>query len=111
MRLEGTGQHAPCGDFNWMKQVCLLQNLSFNDIHKAISRFIGSQINIALISNHYGLIINSDINLGDFRFVNLTLPPFNLPSPERVLLDPPVDNEPRVIGIWTRQQIAAAIRT
>jgi hypothetical protein len=149
---------APCGDFNWMKEVRLpddcdylggdivsslianlqkdfkegprrqfiyfdltadtfpsvdvwlckdcLHHLSNSDIILGLDNFRRSQVKIALISNHVGLRRNIDINTGQFRFVDLTLAPFNLPPPRQKLLDAPVTGEPRYVGVWRREDLS-----
>jgi hypothetical protein len=59
-----------------------------------------------LISNHSDIGENSDVETGDFRHVDLTLHPFNLPEPSLRLRDAPIDDEPRYIGVWRRRDIA-----
>ena len=64
----------------WLCKDCI-QHLSNKDIMLALSNFCNSSIEFALISNHGDVTENVDIPTGQFRHVDLTLPPFNLPLP------------------------------
>jgi hypothetical protein len=88
----------------WLCKDCL-QHLSFDDVSAVLRNFANSSIKWALISNHTDVNSNYDIQTGDFRHLDLTKPPFNLPPPRRVLQDIPVDNEPRGIYVWLREDI------
>jgi hypothetical protein len=90
----------------WLCRDCL-QHLSNVDIGLVLDNFRHSQINIALISNHIDVNCNVDIVTGQFRHVDLTRAPFNLPPPRRKLLDVPVDAERRYIGVWYKEDLVA----
>lgn len=92
----------------WLCKDCL-QHLSLEDVRAALTNFANSKVKMALISNHYGVRNNRDIATGDFRHLDLTLAPFNLPEPCFTLRDHPVDGEPRVVAAWTREQVAKAL--
>jgi preprotein translocase subunit SecB len=91
----------------WLCKDCF-QHLSFEDIAAALKKFGESSIQWALISNHPGAP-NANIATGDFRYVDLTGPPFNLPPPRLVLRDSPIDKEPRGVFAWRREDIRARI--
>lgn len=54
---------------------------------------------------------NVDVSIGGFRFINLTKPPFNLPEPMYDFDDFVMPDPPRIIGVWTKQQLALAVET
>ena len=92
----------------WMCKDCL-QHLSFEDVWAALKNFGRSQIPRALITNHRITASNHDIPTGGFRFLDLRSEPFNLPIPTRELLDASIDDEPKVLALWTRQQVNSAV--
>jgi hypothetical protein len=92
----------------WLCRDCLF-HLSYADIRKALENFVRSSARYALITNHLNVKENSDIVTGDFRFLDLTLPPVSLPAPQLSLHDLPVDGEPRIVGLWSKEQIRDAL--
>ena len=59
---------------------CLI-HLSVRDVLLALSNIARSQIPYVLTTNYPLFTRNTDIVTGDFRAINLQLPPFSLPSP------------------------------
>ena len=59
--------------------------IHFSDRHitAAIRNFKRSRSAYLLTTNHPGWKQNQDIRTGDFRYINLLLPPFNFPPPLR----------------------------
>ena len=91
----------------WLCKDCL-QHLSFEDIAMALHNFTNSNVQWALISNHTDVETNHNIATGDFRHLDLTKPPFNLPPPREILSDKPVepvDDERRGVFVWRREDI------
>lgn len=88
----------------WLCKDCL-QHLSNRDVALVLDNFRRSSVKIALISNHVGVSANVDVKSGGFRGVDLTRPPFNLPPPRQRLADSPVDDEPRYVGVWYREDL------
>lgn len=81
---------------------CLF-HLSHLDIVRAlrnIERFNFTQI---AITNHQGVVANVDIPTGSFRPLDLTLPPFNLPPPDRKVAETSTDRHPHYLGIWSKE--------
>ena len=103
IRFDLTSDDFPEADI-WLCKDCM-QHLSNEDINRVIANFRRSKIKIAMISNHSGVRINENIRTGQFRHVDLTLPPFNLPKPRQILLDSPSDSEPRFVGVWYREDL------
>jgi hypothetical protein len=92
----------------WLCRHCLF-HLSFSDIRKTLLNFARSNCETALITNETMVGKNRDIVTGDYRPLDLTLPPINLPPPSETLRDYSARRHPAVTGIWTRQQIADAM--
>jgi hypothetical protein len=88
----------------WLCRDCL-QHLSHSDIILVLNNFRRSEVKHALILNYVGVKQNIDINTGGFRFVDLTLPPFDLPPPRQKLSDVCADGVPRYIGVWRREDM------
>lgn len=103
MRFDLTSDEFPAADI-WLCKDCF-QHLSNADINLALNNFRRSKVGIALISNHSQVSENIDIRTGQFRHVDLTLPPFNLPKPRQILFDSPSDGEPRYVGVWYREAL------
>lgn len=154
---------APCGDFNWMKQLlgtvnvryvggdivlplvqklqaeyggsrvsfthlditkgafprvdmmlcrdCLF-HLSYKDTWAFFDRFLESGIKFLLTTtfdNSVGNIVNRDIRTGDFRPIDLTSEPYNLPrNPLRVIEDWQPPHLKRYMNLWSRDQVLQA---
>ena len=90
----------------WLCRACLF-HLSFADIRKALANFSRSNIALALITTHVGVEQNLDIVTGDYRPLDLTLPPINLPKPRTILKDVTSQTPIQVVGVWRRQEIAS----
>lgn len=63
---------------------CLV-HLSFRDIHRAIENFKSSNSTYLLTTTFTGKDKNVDILAGEWRPLNLQLPPFNFPEPVRLI--------------------------
>jgi SAM-dependent methyltransferase len=73
----------PCADLVLCRD-CLV-HLCFADIFRAIGNFRRSGSRYLLTTTFTGLPGNADIVTGEWRPLNLLLPPFGFPVPERVL--------------------------
>jgi len=72
-------------------------------IVKALFNFKKSGTAYLLTTTFPDVKVNRNIPTGNWRPLNLTLPPFNLPPPERVISDSDnqSESEPRaVLGLW-----------
>ena len=78
---------------------CLV-HLSFADIARAIGNFRRSGSRYLLTTTFTDLQANVDIVTGEWRPLNLVLPPFDFPRPERVL------NERCSEGSWSDKSLA-----
>ena len=92
----------------WLCRDALI-HLSNADALSALTRFVGSGTKFCLITTRPDVARNRDIPTGLTRPVNLTAAPFLLPPPRRMLSDRPVRERPRMLGLWTRQEVAAAL--
>lgn len=95
----------------WHCRDCLF-HLSLSDIAKSLRNFCDSEIDIALITNHFMAdSVTYDIETGSFRFLDLTNFPFYLPQPNEWLLDsePLSGKMQTATGVWNRSQIEIGI--
>lgn len=95
---------------------CLI-HFSFKNIEKFLNNFCNSRIKYILLTN-YKLsngekIINHDIEDGDYRIIDLSNEPFNLPEPIKVFLDK--DEEHRnsnlscYLNLYSNEQIKKSL--
>lgn len=63
----------------WICRDCLI-HLSYRDILKFFNNFLNSEIKYLLVSSHVGLKLNSNIETGGFRHLDLFNSPFNSPN-------------------------------
>lgn len=91
----------------------VLFHLSLSDIYQTLKNFTSSNIEYALITNHFlPDVVTHDIPTGSFRFLDLTNYPFYLPKPYNWLLDskPLTDRVPFASGLWDQEQIKIGIK-
>jgi methyltransferase family protein len=76
---------------------CLI-HLSFRRIHETISNLKRTGATHLLCTTHTGLLENTDCADGGWRSVNLLLPPFNFPTPLKLIVE---DQESgKCLGVW-----------
>ncbi|MDE2006462.1 MAG: hypothetical protein KGI51_07850 [Rhodospirillales bacterium] len=92
----------------WLCRDALL-HLSNRDIRAALERFVESGTALCLLTTYPDISVNRDVRTGLTRHINLLAPPFSLPPAGRYLRDAPVGEGPRLLGLWTRAQIAGAL--
>lgn len=87
-------------------------HLSNRDIYFALRQFVASDIKYILTTNcvtderH----INKDISTGDWRSLNLTLPPFNFPRESLwEIKDSVSPHPPMTLTLWTKKQVEAIL--
>jgi len=73
-----TREELPCVDVILCRD-CFI-HLSYRHVAAAIKNFKRSRSTYLLTNNYPLLHSNKDINTGDFRFINLMLPPFDFPA-------------------------------
>ncbi len=86
----------------------VLYHFSNRDIYLALEKFLQSNIPYILTTNCVTDVghLNKDINTGDWRSLNLMLPPFNFPNDPLWEVDdctPP--HPPMKLSLWSRKQI------
>lgn len=91
----------------WLCRDCLI-HLSHANIFAALRNFVNSDIDFCLLTTHRREDTNRDIANGGYRRLNLCRAPFNLPEPRALLRDYPEGGEERHVGLWHRDDIAAA---
>lgn len=90
----------------------VLYHLSFDDIYLALDKFVNSEIKYILTTTAItpDSHLNKDVLTGDWRVLNLMLPPFNFPSsPLFEIKDYIEPFQPESLALWTRDQIREAI--
>jgi hypothetical protein len=81
-------------------------HFSFKDIDAAIANFKRSNSIFLLATTHINVSENTDIQTGGWRSVNLQLPPFNFPQPERFIME---DTElGKCLGLWKLEDLTAS---
>ena len=89
----------------WLCRDCLF-HLSVDDIVGAIQNFLASDIRYLLTSTHHLCEENRDIATGDFRLLNLELPPYSFGSPMESMDDWIEGFPPRKLALWERSTLA-----
>ena len=87
---------------------CLV-HFSNDDILKALHKFKSSKSSYLLTTTFTACTENIDINTGDWRPINLTLPPFNLPASEVILEEGCLQNNglysDKSLGLWKLESL------
>jgi len=82
---------------------CLV-HLSFEDILNAIHNFRNSRITYLLTTTFPECQQNEDITTGDWRIINLEKPPFNFPSPLKIINEKCTEGDgsyaDKSLGLW-----------
>lgn len=80
---------------------CLV-HLSFADAQAALSNIARSGVRWLLTTSFPGITRNDDIVTGQWRPINLTLPPFNLPEPKQVIAENCTETEfaDKTLSLW-----------
>ncbi len=107
VHLDITKDHLPDSDL-WMCRDCMI-HLSYEMTDQALRNFVNSDIEYLLATTHRAIDDNMDIPTGHCRMINLELPPYNLPRPERYVPDDDFENTGKCLGLWRRSQVAAAL--
>jgi hypothetical protein len=88
----------------WLCRDCFF-HFSEHDIFLALDKYLKSDIAYILTSTHY-CDVNSDTPTGEFRLLNLQLPPFSLGKPIRVRRRTPCPgNNPRAARCTGNSQL------
>lgn len=89
---------------------CLV-HFSYAQIHKALNNMIRSESTYLMTTSFPRLKVNYDITTGDWRPINLEIPPFRFPRPLFILTEPfekkfERENKGKVLGIWRLNELA-----
>lgn len=96
--FNGVQQALPNGsDFVLCREV--LFHLSFKDGQKVIQHILDSEARYFMTTTNEETRQNKDIESGQFRGINLLLPPYNFPPYEQKVEDNAVSAD-RVLGLW-----------
>jgi Methyltransferase domain len=93
----------------WLCRDCWF-HFSFDDIHASLQAFLRSDIPFALLTSHVTEpgFLNTDIQSGDFRLINLFEAPFHFPRAYVYAIDDWIAPwPPRRLYLWHREQLAA----
>ena len=85
---------------------CLV-HLSLADMQVALANISRSGAKWLLTTNFPSVTQNDDIVTGQWRPVNLTLPPLNLPQPTEIIAENCLENEfaDKTIGLWLVEKL------
>ena len=104
IHLDITNDALPKADL-WLCRDCLF-HLSNNDIFKVINNFLNSGITYLLTSSHPKCKKNTNILTGQFRLLNLELPPFSFCKP-LLSVDDWIEGYPvRQLALWEKRQLS-----
>ena len=109
-KLDITNDELPVADL-WLCRHTLF-HFSYRDIYLTLKQFVDSDIKFFLTTNCItpAGFTNSDILTGDWRRLNLFLPPFNFPQDSVWEIDDFVHpTPPTTLTLWTKDQITASI--
>jgi SAM-dependent methyltransferase len=91
---------------------CLV-HLSFDDVFRALHNMCKSRSRYLLTTTFVERTDNSDILTGDWRALNLSLPPLHLPPPLLLINEGCTESDGRYLdkslGLWSIDEIAGAI--
>lgn len=100
LHLDMTYQDLPQADMVMIRDT--LTHFSYYQIHRTLKNIMRHDFQYAMISNYSGLLINSNIENGFWRPINLTRAPFHLPPPAKEL---PEFAEGKSLGIWQMKDL------
>ena len=90
-------------------------HLTFEQILIAFENIVGSGIQWILATTFFGRRENQDIDTGDWRPLNLELPPFCLPQPVRLINEKCTEGDgafaDKCLGLWHRDDISRALQS
>jgi hypothetical protein len=101
--LDITQDRMPDADV-WMCRDCLF-HFSDRNIWRALQNFLQSDINYLLTTTFPESTENRNIATGDFRPLNLELPPFSFPSPIVQLDDWIEGHSVKKLALWERADL------
>lgn len=99
--LDITSEQLPTVDVILCRD-CFI-HLSSSHIHAAIAAFKRSNSVFLLATTHTSVQGNKEIRTGEWRSVNLQLPPFNFAPPMQLILEDP--DLGKCLGLWRLQEL------
>jgi hypothetical protein len=107
MKLDIVEDVIPAADL-WLCRDVLF-HLSEADVLQVLRKVADSDVRYFLTSSHPFVKHNRDVYSGGFRHINLRASPYNLPEPVMEIEDFVVPYAPRVLWLWTREQIRESL--
>lgn len=89
----------------WMCRDALF-HLTLEDGLSCLTNASRSPTRFFLSTSYEFVETNIDINTGSFRAINLCKPPYSLPPPIHTFDDFLAPHPPRILGLWTAEQLA-----
>ena len=109
MVLDVTTDSLPDADLLLCRD-CLV-HLSFDDIFRALANIRRSGIPYLLATTFPDCERNEDVVTGDWRVLNLELPPFNFPPPQRLLNEHCTEGDgafrDKSLGLWSAEEVSS----
>lgn len=95
----------------WICRDCLF-HLPYAGIRRALERFVASKVPYILTTTHVNTgFENSDIPAGGFRMIDLFTAPFNFPEQTLERIEDWIPGfPPRLMCLWSREQVAQVLR-
>jgi SAM-dependent methyltransferase len=91
---------------------CLV-HLPLADAVRALRAVADADIDHVLLTTFAGRAANTDVPVGKWRPLNLEKPPFNLPPPQRLIVEGCTEKNGRfadkALGLWRRDDLAVAL--
>lgn len=94
----------------WMCRECLM-HLPTKDVFGVLRNFHRSGTGHFLTTSFDLTTINEDLPSPGFRPLNLRIDPINLPEPILRFDDFVAPAQPRIMGLWSREQVGSALRS
>jgi hypothetical protein len=103
--LDVVSSPLPASDLALVRD-CFI-HLPNKQIIRAIHNIKASGISHILTTTYQNVDVNGDIEVGGYRPINLTIPPFNLPPPREMICDTkrPVEDLGKSMGLWRTSDI------
>jgi hypothetical protein len=92
----------------WMCREALM-HIPSADVMEMLRNFLRSNSRFLLATSFDLTADNEDIPMAGFRPLNLERPPIGLPKPLRRFDDFVAPMQPRIMGLWSRDQVARAL--
>jgi hypothetical protein len=107
--LDITSDRMPAADV-WLCRDCLF-HFSDQNIWRAIQNFLDSDIRYVLTTTFPQTKDNRNIPTGDFRLLNLELPPFGFPKPIESIDDWIEGHQVKKLALWERDHLRSHLAT